>query len=194
MNKNFCLLVLAPFFISCATIETPTSKIPDAVKDTITVDIDDDLYGTWEQTAITCSKGEMTKEGKEAFAAFKSGLSAAKVVVTSDKIFWDMKEYKDVEKPNNFCQVTVEERWQTKPNNVLVVSESEAVVTGNGQIVCDKRYSFKQLREHTYNVVDNALSIYLSTTRDALTGATYAQSQLCKTGEVVLSFQRETAD
>lgn len=195
MNKKFFLLVLAPFFISCASVKAPvTIKSPDAGKGTVTVDIDDDLFGTWDQTSISCSKGEMSKEGKEAFTSFKSGMSAAKVVVTSDKIFWDMKEYKDVEKPNDFCQVTIEERWQTKPQNILIVSDSDVVVTGNGQIVCDKKYKNTKPREHNYKVTEKELSIYLSSAHDAPTGESLSDARLCKMGEVILNFQRDSTE
>ena len=195
MNKNFLLLVLAPFFVSCASVKAPVEvKTSDAAKSTITVDIDDDLFGTWEQVSISCSHGEMSREGKEALTAFKSGMSAAKVVVTSDKIFWDMKEYKDVEKPNDFCQVTIEERWQTKAQNVLIVSDSDVVVTGNGKIVCDKKYTYTKPREHKYKVSEKELSIYLSSTRDALTGVSNSETKLCKVGEVTLNFQRDPAE
>jgi hypothetical protein len=136
----------------------------------------------------------MSSAGKAAAASFKAGMAGAKVVVTSDKIFWDIKEYKDVEKPNDFCQVTIEEKWKTKPDNILVVSDSDAVVTGNGQVVCDKKYTYSKPREHKYKATEKELSIYLSSTRDALTGVSNSDTKMCKAGEVILQFAKDTAD
>lgn len=193
--KHF--LVISAFALMAVACSSKGTKNSVAVKKDASspaVDIDDALLGTWDQTGVSCSKGEMTSEGKEVATAFRSGMSVAKIVVTSDKVFWDMKEYKDVENPNDFCQVSVEEKWATQAPNRLIVSDSDTLVTGNGQVVCDKKYRYTDVRHHTYKATEKDLSIELSSAHEAMTGVSTVSKPLCKEGEVVLSFQRDSAD
>ncbi len=197
MLKFFLFFFSAILFVSCASQPSaPQDVRKEAPRNLVpVVDIDDALLGTWVQSDVSCSKeGQLTPLGKEISTAYRSGLSAARAVVTSDKVFWDMKEYKDVENPANFCQVSVEEKWTTKSTDQLVVADSEALVSGSGDVVCDKKYTYSKARTHKYKATDKSLAIYLNSTHDALTGVSVSEKPICKTGEVVLSFQRDSAD
>lgn len=179
--------------VACATPKA-SNGLSKTTKSSVSVDVADDVLGTWVQTGVSCQDGDTTSYGKEVVASFKSGMSVAKAVVTSDKVFWDMKDYKDVEDPNDFCQVSVEEKWVTQGSSDLVVSDSEAVVTGNGQVVCDKKYQFATTRKHKYKVTEKNLEITLSASHDALTGVSSSAQPVCKKSAVVLTFQRDEAD
>src|SRR4051812_37749977 len=104
MKSMLLLFTLGICLIGCSQMAKKANSSPD---------IEDAILGTWIQKDVQCATGDMTSEGSELATAFKIGMSAAKVVVTSDKSFWDMKEYRDVENPNDFCQVSVEEKWTT---------------------------------------------------------------------------------
>lgn len=193
--KKLITLTLFISLAACTQISKKISAKHDAKKGAgVNVDIDDALLGTWVQTGMKCSEGEMTPLGTESAAAFRIGMAAAKAVVTSDKTFWDMKEYHDVESPNNFCQVSVEEKWTTKGPDTLIVSNSETLVTGNGDIVCDKKYKYDHPRTHKYKATENELEVHLSSTHDALTGVSSSDKPFCKKGDVVLTFKRDEAD
>ena len=195
MKQYLIISVFALLAISCSSKTTKPTGMKTAANPALnSMDIDDALLGTWDQTSVSCSKGEMTPEGKEVATSFRSGMSVAKVVVTSDKVFWDMKEYKDVENPNDFCQVSVEEKWGTQAPDNLIVSDSDTLVTGNGQVVCDKKYKYTDVRKHKYKDSEKELSIYLSSAHEAMTGVSTASKPICKDGDVVLSFQRDSAD
>jgi hypothetical protein len=187
MKSKVFVLILGFILASCT--HSPSKKSADKGSP----DIDDAILGTWIQKDVECADKDTTPEGNELSTAFRIGMSAAKVVVTSDKSFWDVKEYKDVENPDDFCQVSVDEKWTTKGNQ-LTIADSDEVASGNGKVNCERKFKRKGSRNYTYEVTEKSMTIHLGSPKEYLVGDQEKEEPLCKSSEVVIHFQRDSSD
>lgn len=189
MKIQILTLVLGFILISCSHNQ-PAKKTPG---DKGAGDVDDAVLGTWVQKDIQCADNDPTTEGTEAATALRIGMSVGKIVVTSDKSFWDVKEYRDVESPNDFCQISTEERWTTPKAGELTIADTDVLVSGNGQVACEKKFRWKNSRHFKYEVSEKELVLRLPA-KAFLISDKDSEKSYCKKSETIVRFQRDAAD
>ena len=188
MKSTVLVLILGLVLASCT--HSPSSKKSYGSSP----DIDDAVLGTWIQKDIECADKDFTPEGSELATAYRIGMSAAKVVVTSDKSFWDMKEYRDIENPDDFCQVSVDEKWTTPKAGQISIAGSDAVASGNGKVSCERKFTRKGPRNYSYEATEKTLTIHLGSPKEYLVGDQEKEKPLCQKSEVIVHFQRDASD